>query len=146
MVTIKLPELERWLGGGWECWLPSLPEDSGLVLSSRTQSHFPAPVILFPKDSAPSSGFHVHCTFMVDIQTWKQNTHAHKIKVSQSSRAWWHMPLIPALGRQCGFLSSRTARAIQRNPVLKNNKQTNKQTNKKVCQSNKQKHTTALPG
>lgn len=67
MVTIKLWDLERWLGGGWECWLFP-PEDSGLVLSNCTQSHFPAPVILLPKDSAPSSGFHMHCTFMVDIK------------------------------------------------------------------------------
>jgi hypothetical protein len=55
------------------------------------------------------------------------------------SQAWWHTPLIPALrgiGRQISEfkaslvykVSSRAARAIQRNPVLK--KQTNKQTNK----------------
>lgn len=36
MVTNKLWGLERWLGG-WECWLPSPPEDPGLVLSSHTQ-------------------------------------------------------------------------------------------------------------
>ena len=47
------------------------------------------------------------------------------------------MPLIPALGRQISEfeaslvykVSSRTARPIQRNPVLK---QTNKQTNKQI--------------
>jgi hypothetical protein len=59
---------------------------------------------------------------------------------------WWHMPLIPVLRRQRGRqisefefsldykVSSRTARAKQRNPVSKNketNKQTNKQTNKR---------------
>jgi len=50
---------------------------------------------------------------------------------SGMSQARWHMPLIPALGRQrqADFkasvvykLSSRTARAIQRNPVSKNQK------------------------
>jgi hypothetical protein len=47
------------------------------------------------------------------------------------ARQWWHMPLIPALGkqRQVDFevslvyrVSSRTARATQRNPVLKKKK------------------------
>jgi hypothetical protein len=60
------------------------------------------------------------------------------------------MPLIPALGRQrqrqaisefeaslVYKVSSRTARATQRNPVLKNNNK-NKQTNKKPTnQTNK---------
>jgi hypothetical protein len=57
---------------------------------------------------------------------------------------WWHTPLIPALGRSRWIsefedslvykVSSRTARAIQRNPVSKNKKQnkTNKQTKKKT--------------
>jgi hypothetical protein len=47
-------------------------------------------------------------------------------------RAWWHTPLIPALGRISELeaslaykVSSRTARAIQRNPVLKNQKTKN---------------------
>jgi hypothetical protein len=48
----------------------------------------------------------------------------------QNSRAWWHTPLIPALRRQrqrqvdsefkaslVYRVSSRTARAIKRNPV-----------------------------
>jgi hypothetical protein len=51
------------------------------------------------------------------------------IRIGKSARQWWHMPLIPALGRQrqadlCEFeaslvyrVSSRTARDIQRNPV-----------------------------
>ena len=62
------------------------------------------------------------------------------------SWAWWHMPLIPVFGRQRQVdlwvearlvykVSSRTARAIQINPVLKTKqKQTNQQTNKKsIC-------------
>jgi hypothetical protein len=66
----------------------------------------------------------------------------------------WCMPLIPALGRQISELeaslvykvSSRTARAIQRNPVSKNktkqNKtKTNKQTNKTTTtKTNKKKN------
>jgi hypothetical protein len=59
-------------------------------------------------------------------------------KIQIKGRAWWHTPLVPALGgrgRQISQfeaslaykVSSRTARAIQRNPVSKNqNKQTNK--------------------
>lgn len=57
-----------WLG----VLAPSPPEDPGLVLSSHTQSHLPAPVILIPKASAPSSGFRGHCTFMACIQMWNQ--------------------------------------------------------------------------
>lgn len=86
MVTNKLWEMKRWLSGGWECWLPSPPENPGLLLSSHTQSHLPVPVILIAKESAPSSGFHVHCTFMVDIQMRRQNTHVHKIKVNPSNK------------------------------------------------------------
>ena len=55
---------------------------------------------------------------------------------------WWHMPLIPALGRQMQAISefeaslvyrvsSRTAGTTQRNPVSKNQKQKQKQTIKK---------------
>jgi hypothetical protein len=53
-----------------------------------------------------------------------------KITVNKNNPAgqWWHMPLIPALGRQISEfeaslvyrMSSRTARATQRNPVSKN--------------------------
>jgi hypothetical protein len=48
-----------------------------------------------------------------------------------SNRVWWRTPLIPALGRQAISefefslvykVSSRTARAIQRNPVSKKQK------------------------
>ena len=53
-----------------------------------------------------------------------------EIKKIGFSGVRWHMPLIPALGRQ-RLLSSRTVRAIQRNPV--SNKQTNKQQQQK-CQ------------
>jgi len=60
-----------------------------------------------------------------------------------SSQAWWHMPLIPALGRQRQVdfgvhkvslfyrVSSRTSRATQRNPVSKKQKQTNKRKRKR---------------
>ena len=55
-------------------------------------------------------------------------------KKCSKAEQWWHMPLVPALRRQrqrqedlCEFevnviyrVSSRTARATQRNPVLKN--------------------------
>jgi hypothetical protein len=54
-----------------------------------------------------------------------------KIQLKEISQALWHMPLIPALGgrgRQISEfeaslvykVSPRTARAIQRNPVSKN--------------------------
>jgi hypothetical protein len=58
-----------------------------------------------------------------------------KTNKQTNSRAWWRKPFIPALGRQrqAEFeaslvykVSSRTARATQKNPVSKN--QTNKQT------------------
>jgi hypothetical protein len=53
------------------------------------------------------------------------------------SWAWWYTPLIPALGRQRQVVSefkaslvykvsSRTARAIQRNPISKNQKKKKK--------------------
>jgi hypothetical protein len=56
--------------------------------------------------------------------------------------AWWHTPLLPALGGRGRQISefktslvskgrSRTARAIQRNPVSKNQKK-KKKTKKKV--------------
>ena len=55
------------------------------------------------------------------------------IKFWGYSRAWWRTPLIPALGRQSRWISefeaslvyivsSRAARATQRNPVLKKKK------------------------
>jgi hypothetical protein len=61
------------------------------------------------------------------------------------SQAWWRTSLIPALGgrgRQISEfeaslvhkVSSRTAKAIQRNPV---SKKKNKQTNKKPTKQNK---------
>ena len=61
-------------------------------------------------------------------------------KTVTSRQAWWHTPLIPALGgrgRQISEfeailvykVSSRTARAIQRNPVSKKNKNKNKTKN-----------------
>jgi uncharacterized membrane protein len=65
------------------------------------------------------------------------------------SRAWWRMPLIPALVRQKQAISefkaslvyrvsSRTARATQRNPVSKNQK-TKKKKKKKTKKQTKQK-------
>jgi hypothetical protein len=78
-------------------------------------------------------------------------------KTRDSGRAWWRMLLILALGRQRQRISefkaslvykvsSRTAKATQRNPVSKNqktkkqNKQTNKQKKKtkKTPQEDKQ--------
>jgi hypothetical protein len=76
--------------------------------SSKSSQHLiiPGPGVL-----TPSSGIHGH------QHAW-----------------WWHTPLIPALGRQrqvdfefganlVNRVSSRTARATQRNPVLKKKKQ-----------------------
>jgi hypothetical protein len=55
----------------------------------------------------------------------------HHDKATHKRKEWWHTPLIPALGRQADFydfeanlvyrVSSRTARATQRNPVSNNN-------------------------
>ena len=55
---------------------------------------------------------------------------------SGPSRAWWRTPLIPALGRQFKAslvykVSSRRARAIKRNPVLKNQKKKKKKKKRK---------------
>jgi hypothetical protein len=59
-------------------------------------------------------------------------------KSDRWSRAWWRKPLVPALGRQRQVdfeefeasldykVSARTARAIQRNPVSKNQKKKKK--------------------
>jgi hypothetical protein len=59
---------------------------------------------------------------------------------------WWHTPLIPALGRISEFeaslvyrVSSRTARATQRNPVFKKNKNKKKQTKKKKTKKRREK-------
>jgi hypothetical protein len=58
-------------------------------------------------------------------------------KTVTASRAWWRMPLIPALGRQRQVaslvykVSSRTARTAQRNLVSKTKKQTNKTKNER---------------
>ena len=66
------------------------------------------------------------------------------VKKVSSDWAWWHTPLIPAFRRQRQWISvfeaslvykvsSRTARAIQRNPGLKNkNKNKKKNKNTKV--------------
>ena len=64
--------------------------------------------------------------------------------------AWWHMPLIPALGgrdRQISDfetnliyrMSSMTARATQKNPVSKNSTKQNKTRNKKKKKEEKQR-------
>lgn len=58
-----------WLGH----WLPSPPVRTLVWFSAASHTHratLPEPVT--PKDSAPSSGSHVHCTFMVYIQTRRQ--------------------------------------------------------------------------
>jgi hypothetical protein len=48
------------------------------------------------------------------------------IERNQTARQWWHTSLIPALWRLVYRVSSRTARATQRNPVSKKNKKQNK--------------------
>jgi hypothetical protein len=54
------------------------------------------------------------------------------LKNRKNARRWWHTPLTPALGSRwisefetslLYRVSSRTARATQRNPVSKNQKQ-----------------------
>jgi hypothetical protein len=76
------------------------------------------------------------------VRTLSELGKSQKPVLENSGRAWWCRPLIPALGgrgrRISEFktslvyrVSSRTARATQRNPVSKN-KQTNKNKNKKV--------------
>jgi hypothetical protein len=66
---------------------------------------------------------------------------------------WWHMPLIPALGRQRQWISefeaslvyrvsSRTARATQSNPVSKNK---NKTKQKKIRKAQNLPSTVQLP-
>jgi hypothetical protein len=80
--------------------------------------------------------------------------HLSSITMTLCAGQWWRTPLIPALGGRGRQIfefeaslvykvSSRTARAIQRNPVSKKptnqpdrqtNKQTNKQTNYTVSQ------------
>ena len=67
------------------------------------------------------------------------------ILMKSKAGQWWQVPLIPALGRQRqadfwvwgqpGLQSSRTARAIQRNPVSKN-KNNNNNNNKKYKDRN----------
>jgi hypothetical protein len=70
----------------------------------------------------------------------------HTIKFTPRARRWWRTPLIPALGRQRQVdlsefrdslvyqVSSRTARATQRNPVSKNlKKKKNYFTLKSMC-------------
>jgi hypothetical protein len=70
------------------------------------------------------------------------------LKKTETAWRWWHIPLIPALGRQrqvgvCEFeaslvyrVSSRASKATQGNNVIENKKErkenSNKQTNKKL--------------
>jgi hypothetical protein len=61
--------------------------------------------------------------------------------IKKVSQAWWRMPPIPALGRQISEfkaslvyrVSSRTARATQRNPVTKKKKKTTKERERLGC-------------
>jgi hypothetical protein len=75
-------------------------------------------------------------TVYLDIIIINKSFKKKKKKDINLGQAWWRTPLIPALGRQgqaAGWISefeaslvykvsSRTARAIQRNPVSKNQK------------------------
>jgi hypothetical protein len=80
-----------------------------------------------------------------NVWGWGKYTVTKETKKQATAGQWWRTPLIPALRRQSSGgrgrrisefeaslvyrVSSRTARATQRNPVSKNkNKQTNKQT------------------
>jgi hypothetical protein len=74
-------------------------------------------------------------------------------RIYKPGRVWWRTPIIPALGRGRRIsefeaslvyeLSSRTARAIQRNPVRKNkNNNNNNNNNKRIY---KPPHSTPCP-
>ena len=88
---------------------------------------------------------HTHAHTRELTKAWKGGPASHQD--SELAGQWWCTPLIPALGKQrqvdlCEFeaslvyrASSRTARAIQRNPVSK--KQNKANNNKKKQQVNK---------
>jgi hypothetical protein len=89
----------------------------------RTAGRVDPDVQSFPHHSEPVKG---PC-----LQNSKDRGRGRRIRNSRSARQWWCTPLIPALGRQrqAEFeaslvyrVSSRSARAIQRNPVSKNQK------------------------
>jgi hypothetical protein len=107
------------LSGDGDAFLKSQSSGDGGMRSSR-----------LPSATQASMGYMRHC------------------KKEKVSWAWWHTPLIPALGGLRRWISefkaslvyrvsSRTARAIQRNPVSKNKKQTNK-TKQKNKQTNRE--------
>jgi hypothetical protein len=68
---------------------------------------------------------------VLEVGDWRGEK---KSTLQHSGWAWWHMPLIPARGRWISEfeaslvyrVSSRIARATQRNPVSKNQKKKKK--------------------
>jgi hypothetical protein len=92
----------------------------------------------------PAAEFLESMTILTPEQHWYKESH--------HARQWWRTPLIPALGRQSRQISefeaslvyrvsSRTARAIQRNPVS-NNQKTKQNKKKKTKQKQKPKKVT----
>ena len=76
------------------------------------------------------------------LKSCKRTRELAQCNVKNMCRAWWCMPLIPALGRQRQRISefkaslvykvsSRTARATQKNPVSKKNQKKKRKKEKK---------------
>jgi hypothetical protein len=106
-------------------------------MPGRSSSFYSSAILLFKKGKSRAVGVHAF-----NPSTWEAEAgrflRLHSETLSQGkkkgggrkrARQWWHIPLIPALRRQkqmdlCKFeaslvyrVSSRTARATQRDPV-----------------------------